>query len=255
MLLVSKNIIVVYQMPSVQTRQVVTVSLRGLFGMRHVLMEIIQESLDNNRYYKRVAYYLLSARKNQLTSAAPCGHLFSPRRSCRYYYRKQWLEYQLKCFDQDANPLTKMNVYEAISWSVRICRFEVSNNTTHACFRKSNVIQSQVPTPVDFSVAIESAFAAVASWIYDVMSLFNFLNQDDENIEVEEKEEITLRDIIAAHIMPQLEEDWDVEEDGPPDMIHQALKSLMRLPSFKYQEQDASSIELTILMRMERSLQ
>ncbi|CAD6506359.1 BgTH12-07285 [Blumeria graminis f. sp. triticale] len=71
------------------------------------------------------------------------------------------------------------------------------------------------------------------------MSLSNFLNPDDENIVVEE--EVTLRDVIPAQTMPQLEEDEDKEEAGPPAMIDQALKGLMCLLSFKEQEQGASS--------------
>ncbi|SZE99444.1 unnamed protein product [Blumeria hordei] len=43
-------------------------------------------------------------------------------------YRKQWLDYQLKCFNQDVNSFIKMSVYKAIIWSVLAWKFEVLNN-------------------------------------------------------------------------------------------------------------------------------
>ncbi|CAD6500330.1 BgTH12-07508 [Blumeria graminis f. sp. triticale] len=58
--------------------------------------------------------------------------------------------------------------------------------------------------------------------------------------------------------MPQQEDD---EDDGDEEaaethaMINQALNVLNRLLSFKKHEKDANSMELTLLMHIERSLQ
>ncbi|CCU76668.1 putative jerky protein [Blumeria hordei DH14] len=140
----------------------------------------------------------------------------------KQYYRKQCLEYRLKCFDQDVKPFTKMSLYEAI---------------------------------ID-PVAIESVFTAVASRIYDAISLSDFLNPDGEIIEVEE--EVELMNIIAAYTMSRQEEHEDEEDeeaDEPSATINQALNSLKCQLSFKEHDSDANSMELTILMRMEISLQ
>ncbi|VCU39039.1 Bgt-51282 [Blumeria graminis f. sp. tritici] len=50
-------------------------------------------------------------------------------------------------------------------------------------------------------------------------------------------------------------EDKDKEAAEPPATINEALNSHKRLLSFKEHEPDANSVELTILMRKERSLQ
>ncbi|CAD6503038.1 BgTH12-02709 [Blumeria graminis f. sp. triticale] len=58
--------------------------------------------------------------------------------------------------------------------------------------------------------------------------------------------------------MPQQEEhDEDECDEAPerPAAINQALNGLKRLLSFKEHEPNANSMELTLFMRMERSLQ
>ncbi|CAD6502381.1 BgTH12-04973 [Blumeria graminis f. sp. triticale] len=65
-------------------------------------------------------------------------------------------------------------------------------------------------------------------------------------------------DIIAAHTVPQQEEheeDEDEEAAEPPATINQVLNGLQRLLRFKEHEPDANSMDPTVLMRMERSLQ
>ncbi|SZE99535.1 unnamed protein product [Blumeria hordei] len=89
------------------------------------------------------------------------------------------------------------------------------------------------------------------------MNLSNFLNPGDGNIEVEEA---MLMVIIAAYTMPQQKNQEQEEHENeevfePLATINQALNSLKFLLRFKEHDLDANSIELTILMRMERSLQ
>ncbi|SZF03723.1 unnamed protein product [Blumeria hordei] len=60
--------------------------------------------------------------------------------------------------------------------------------------------------------------------------------------------------IIAAYTMLHREEGED-EAAEPTATINQVLNGLKRLLSFKEHGPDANSTELTILIRMERSLQ
>ncbi|SZF06095.1 unnamed protein product [Blumeria hordei] len=86
------------------------------------------------------------------------------------------------------------------------------------------------------------------------MSLSKILNLDDENIEVED--EVTLREIIVARIIPQYEEHEEDEKAAElPAMIDPALHGLMLLLSFREQELNVNSMDITILTRIERSLQ
>ncbi|CAD6505570.1 BgTH12-01060 [Blumeria graminis f. sp. triticale] len=69
-------------------------------------------------------------------------------------------------------------------------------------------------------------------------------------------------DIIAVHTLTQQEEqdeehaeDEDGEAAEPPSSINRALNGLKRLLGFKEHGPDANTMELTILMCMEISLQ
>ncbi|SZF02860.1 unnamed protein product [Blumeria hordei] len=75
-----------------------------------------------------------------------------------------------------------MIVHEAISRSVLAWIFEISNDTIYVCFKKSMIIQQQIPIPVDTPAIIESIIEAIACRIYDTINVSNVLNLDDENI-------------------------------------------------------------------------
>ena len=173
------------------------------------------------------------------------------------YYRKQWIQFLIDKFEHKQDPYKEISIYHAVQWAVRAWQHDVTNTTIANCFRKSTVLEQQnplrhLPIVVPNVQELWRQVQRVGN-IRDAMSLDNFLNPRDEDIQELPADPVE-RGIQA--VMPFDEE--EAEDLGPPPppppKPQEALYHLQQLLAYMLTLDTTSPIDIHHLVRMERQL-
>jgi hypothetical protein len=179
--------------------------------------------------------------------------------SFKAHYRRQWLSYMLECYNTNHNPMDTMNLHLAIRWTLRSWNHSVSNTTIYNCFRKSTLLTTPItlPTPINPTGLSELYEQVVrAGNIQDVMSISNFLNPEEEVVEIVEdtiNEEQVLQEVLEDHLGIQTTQDDD-EDDAIAQPVHTlqvAQKALRVLIEYTESYESPGTEYLRTLERME----
>jgi hypothetical protein len=176
-------------------------------------------------------------------------------------YRRRWLQFMVEQYERNLNPLQTMTLYHAVRWLTR-CWSEMKDSTIYRCFRKARILPSQEPIslPSEQLLDLTTLFSTVrdAGQIQDMMSLSQFLNPEDENIEDQHgTNEPDIDEIIARHIGQDEEEIGNAEDEmveTPIPSISEALQALEIIQRYQEHQETSTVNELLTLQRIERSI-
>lgn len=172
------------------------------------------------------------------------------------YYRKEWLHFIIDHYENQQDPILSITLYDAIRWVLRVWRHNVSNTTIYGCFRKSQVIQPQISLPAEPIPDLTSLYqdAQKAGQIRELMSLSNFINPPEEDVEPAEESE-SLENIISQHVHSQADDDSD-DDDGPnilpPPSMKAALNGLRTVLRYEESSQDSCFENIRLLESLEK---
>ena len=183
----------------------------------------------------------------------------------KVYYKRRWLHYMIEQYEMQLDPLSTITLNDAVHWILSAWKHEVTNTTIYNCFRKSTVIQPQLPNlPSDPIPDLSTLYCEVqrTGHIHEAISLENFLDPVEENI-VDMGEPVDLDSIIALHTQDTtnfpVEEDQGDEEDSiiiqPPPTAFQALQAIRTVLRFQEYAPSSQHEDINVLQRLERQLQ
>jgi len=183
----------------------------------------------------------------------------------KVYYKHRWLHYMIEQYEMQLDPLSTITLNDAVHWILSSWKHEVTNTTIYNCFRKSTVIQPQLPNlPSDPIPDLSTLYREVqrTGHIHEAISLGNFLDPLEENI-VDMGETVDLDSIIAPHTQDTtnfpVEEGQGDEEDGiiiqPPPTAFQALQAIRTVLRFQEYALSFQHEDINVLQRLERQLQ
>ena len=180
-------------------------------------------------------------------------------KNLKHHYRKQWLRFIIRGFEQNTDPFQKVSLHHAVHWVLHAWNQEVTNSTIQNCFRKSTLIQGQMRTQETETPQLEISRLydriRESGRIKDMMSLDNFLNPEDETPSMTEQE--TLEAIIAYHTgADNVEEEPDSDGDGPQPVpsIKETLEAVRTMLRYKEHREDTKPEDIRLLQRLERDL-
>jgi hypothetical protein len=180
------------------------------------------------------------------------------------YYRRQWLQFMLECFENDCDPFKSMNIHLALRWLIRSWNQDVTNTTIFNCFRKSSILLRPQQLPTHPIPVVTDLYNRVqqAGQIHDAMDISNFLNPAEESIQdIDERldEDETLQEVMAQYLQTPEAQDDDSSDELPVPTTQAALKAIQVL--IEYSESINSSSEaattefLRSLERKQRQLE
>ena len=175
------------------------------------------------------------------------------------YYRKHWLRFSIKYYDLGLNPFDYMTILYTLHWIVESWLLDIKNTTILNCYIKSTCIPKRWQDPgsrVGGEESIESLYQAAtqAGQIHDAMDLEDFLHPTEEDIE--EDEDISLQDIIAAQLGTTQEGLQEEEEVLPPPApsAGEALQAVQTLLRYQEYQEAVKYEDISYLKQLERSL-
>ncbi|KAF2191763.1 DDE-domain-containing protein [Zopfia rhizophila CBS 207.26] len=177
------------------------------------------------------------------------------------FYKKQWLRFNIECYNLGQSPFDHATILNVIRWIVRAWNVDVQNTTIVNCYIKSTCIpkrwQLSAASSTQDEDQIEDLYneAARAGQIHDAMAIQNFLNPADEDLEQEE--EFSLQDIIASHLGGGEQGEDEEEDETPPPPVptaSQALGAVRTLLHYQEYQENANYSDISYLTGLERTL-
>lgn len=148
----------------------------------------------------------------------------------KVHYRRHWLYYMLREWEEQRDPLSTVNLLLAVRWVVVAWTMNVSNTTIYNCFRKSTLLSCPIQLPAPLIPSdIQTLFRDVQTVgrIQDAMQLSNFLNPEDESIEDDplgdSDPDTFLQNLLDDHL--QQKEPSVEEEEGESEPVIRHMPS------------------------------
>jgi DDE superfamily endonuclease len=182
----------------------------------------------------------------------------------KHHYKKCWLQYIIQQYEQQINPLGTMNLYFAICWITQAWASDVTESTIYRYFRKSKILPCQQPIslPQDLSTNLLPLLQTVerVGQIRDIISLSNFLNPSDENLEPSDgNQEIDLDEIIQLHTEEDPQDEEAVAENEtleiPVPSSGEALQAVKLLLRYQDHQAITTTGDIRHLLQLQRSIQ
>ena len=180
------------------------------------------------------------------------------------YYKRYWLQYMIEQYEQRNDPNTTVTIFQALKWLNIAWYHDLTNTTIYRCFRKAKLqpVQEPINLPTEPLPDHTILYNQVqeAGRIQDAMSLHNFLNPDDEDMEVTEGTEISesdrLEEIIAHHTgqsQEEIEEEEETTQAVPSST--EAKQAIELLLQYQEYQTDTSHDDIRHLISLSRRIQ
>lgn len=184
----------------------------------------------------------------------------------KIHYKRQWLRFMIYHYEQDNDPIKRMNLFHTCSWLIRAWNDDVSNTTIYNCFRKSSILQAEpIELPTEPAPDLRPLYNQVRTIgsIQDAMDLSRFLHPPDEDEDKEDNDMDgdPLQVIIDSHLGNINENiDPELDDEGPGTDLDEvlpveALRGIQIALQFHLRQDDADVKETRVLQRLERSFQ
>lgn len=180
------------------------------------------------------------------------------------HYKRRWLQFMVQNYEAGNNPLVLMSLFNAVRW-ISQSWDDVTASTIYRCFRKAKIqpYQEPIDLPADPAVDINTVYERVRTLgqIQEMMSLQQFLNPIDENLQPQGTEmETDLDDIIARHATIQVEDEREEDEAEIEVQIaipstHDALQAVQLLQRYQECQEFSTQQDIQQLRRIEREIQ
>lgn len=222
-----------------------------------------------------------SAHNTGLAMAPPPGNVqvlfLPPNATSRYqpldqgiiqnfkvYYKKQWLQFMVKHWQEQQDPMKEMNIHIALRWIIRAWHMDISSLTIRNCYRRSTILASPDDghTPALQHPNLTEVFyqAQQVGNVQNRMTLSNFLNPEDEQVveAIQDPMEMAINTVIDEGQESQEYPDYDdsqaIEPSIPDCTIKEAYYCLERFTKFIEKRPDGRTTHLIQLADMERYL-
>ena len=181
--------------------------------------------------------------------------------SFKLQYRRQWISYMVRQYENNKDPNKTVNLLKAIQW-VRVAWDIVSPVTIQKCWWKSTIIQKPEDQPEEDTATQDQqdkdelgAQIAQLPSIIEPLSVDEFIQLGSEVIEEDAEvaeeyeifEQVVERYRIAEEDTIEPAEDAAIGEEEPDIPISEAIKALEILKLFEIRQEDGSEVLLQAL--------
>jgi hypothetical protein len=158
-----------------------------------------------------------------------------------------------------------INIYLAICWILRSWNYYLSNTTVYNCFQKSTLFTTLISlptviTPPDLLQLYKQVLKA--GNIQDFIAISNFLNLDEELVDIEDSgytigQEDILNKVLDEHLGFQSNQDDDEEDEQPEQpvrILQDAQQALQVLIDYTETQEALQADHLRALERLEAAI-
>lgn len=177
-------------------------------------------------------------------------------RTWKHYWRRDWVRYMLHEYEAGRDPLSTVDILQAIRWGIAAWEFHLKITTISNCFNKGLSlrgaeipIQAEDTTILDIEAGLQRL--SFISAIENPMDIQHFLNPEEE-IVTDSSESIDLQ-ILAQFQAPDDEEEEEDPEVMPKVSSASALEAVQLLQLYQEQQEegDIKLIHTLNKLRME----
>ncbi|BCR98585.1 uncharacterized protein AKAW2_40268S [Aspergillus luchuensis] len=178
-------------------------------------------------------------------------------RTWKAYWKRQWLVYMMTEYDRGYDPITTMNLLQALRWSISAWNLDLKDDTIRHCFTRA--LSDDTYNPMPDSAILHDLTASLqklrnTARIQDMMHLDQFLNPLEEQVHdaTTDIDDVVLSQYTAVE--DEVEEDDEMIEPLPIISSTRALQALHDLRLYEEQQNDANQASLHSLACQERDI-